>query len=177
MVALIVNLQAQLLLPPGNPAGTMTATLPGGPVGHIAFHSSSATPDDAGNFTAQVHSAVTVGNSFGLETLTFWYQVTNMDQIPNGSPLVSLGIPMPAAAAVIVDQSNSGRLASLALNTGSSVSLFWTVNPINEGQFSAWLSMETPHIFLYDKDNLGDRRNVRGGRGAGALGGRRGFGW
>lgn len=144
LVALVVNLQAQLLLRPGDPPGIMTATLLGGPVGYSALHSSSPTPDDAGNFTAQVDSAVTVGNGFGLNTLTFWYRVTNHPQPGGGLPLIQLGIPMPEAVDVIVDQANgSGNLTASAMNVGSAVSFFWSTSPIFSGQASAWQVVET----------------------------------
>lgn len=135
---------AQVLLAPGGAPGIMTATLAGGPVGWVAFLSSPATPDDLGNFTAQVDSAVTVGNTYGPAAMTFWYKLTNVDQTPNGAPLVSLGVPMPSAVPVIVDQQNAGRLSGLGINTGASISFFWTANPVLETQFSGWQAIETP---------------------------------
>ena len=96
---------ANLVLSDGDPVAPMPGDLAEGPGGAaIAFKSSPATPDDVGNFTAQVDSAVTVGNSFGGNTLTFWYRMTNVDQTPNGFPLLSLGVPLPWAATVALNQ-------------------------------------------------------------------------
>ena len=140
------GLNASLLLNPGDPAGAMPFALPAGPGGAaIAYHSSAATPDNLGKFTAQVDSAVTVGNSFGANALTFWYRVYNTDQTPDGLDIVSLGVPMwQPPAPVRVDQAaGTGVLSSLGMNTGGAVSFFWAQNPIGESYVSAWQAIET----------------------------------
>jgi hypothetical protein len=139
-------LNAGLLLNPGDPAGAMPFALPTGPGGAaIAYHSSAATPDNLGMFTAQVDSAVTVGNSFGANALTFWYRVFNTDQSPDGLDIVSLGVPMwQPPSPVRVDQAaGTGVLSSLAMNTGGAISFFWTQNPVAEGYISSWQAIET----------------------------------
>lgn len=137
---------AQVLLAPGGAIGVVGASLAAGPAGWVAYNSSAATPDDVGNFTAQVDSAVTVGNAtYGPSAMTFWYKLTNVPQAPAGAPLVSLGVPMPLAVTVLVDQVVAGgNLASLAFNTTSSISMFWTVSPLLMGQASSWVAIETP---------------------------------
>lgn len=142
-------LNAGLLLNPGDPAGAMPFALPAGPGGAaIAYHSSAATPDTPppSKFTSQVDSAVTVGNSFGANALTFWYRVYNADQTPDGLAIVSLGVPMwKPPSPVRVDQAaGTGVLSSLGMNTGGAVSFFWSQNPIGEGYVSAWQVIETP---------------------------------
>lgn len=139
---------AQVLLAPGDAPGNINGNLASGPAGWLAYNSSPATPDDAGNFTAQVDSAVTAGNANGPTALNFWYKLTNVPQ-PGAAPLISLGMPMPAGATVLVNQqvgppAPGGNLATLAFNTGSSVSMFWTANPLFSGQPSTWVVVETP---------------------------------
>jgi hypothetical protein len=137
---------AAVLLNPGDPQTPMPSTLPQGPTGDpIQFYSSAATPDDAGNFTAQVDSAITVGNSFGANTLTFWYRIANIDQTPDGGALIALGVPMPSASPVAVDQAaGTGAASAQGLNTGSAISFFWGLNPVPESHISAWHAVETP---------------------------------
>ena len=141
---------AQVLLNPGS-AGTMTANLVAGPAGTIAAWSSAGTADDLGNFTAQVDSAVTAGNTYGGNALTFWYRLTNVSPAPTaGAPLVSLGVPMPGSSPVVVDQvSAGGNLSNLGVNTGSAVAFFWSVNQITLGQASSWQAIETPFTAYY----------------------------
>ena len=141
-----VTLNAGLLLNPGDPAGAMPFALPAGPGGAaIAYHSSAATPDDDGNFTAQVDSAVTVGNSYGAGAMTFWYRVFNTDQTPDGLDIVSLGVPVWQPGPVKVDQAaGTGVLSALGMNTGGAISFFWSQNPVGEGYVSAWQAIETP---------------------------------
>ncbi|MBE7501271.1 MAG: PEP-CTERM sorting domain-containing protein [Verrucomicrobiales bacterium] len=137
---------AALLLNPGDAPGAMPATLPAGPSGDpIQFYSSAATPDDAGNFTAQIDSAVTVGNSFGPSALTFWYRIANIDQTPDGVPLIALGVPVPSAGPVTVDQAaGTGALSGLGVNAGSAISFFWSLSPVLETQISSWHAVQTP---------------------------------
>jgi hypothetical protein len=124
----------------------MPFALPAGPGGAaIAYHSSAATPDNDGNFTAQVDSAVTVGNSYGAGAMTFWYRVFNTDQTPDGLDIVSLGVPMWQPGPVSVDQAvGTGVLSALGMNTGGAISFFWTQNPVAEGYVSSWQAIETP---------------------------------
>lgn len=137
---------AALLLNPGDAPGAMPFTLPAGPSGDpIQFYSSAATPDDAGNFTAQIDSAVTVGNSFGPAALTFWYRIANIDQTPDGAPLIALGVPMPSAGPVAVDQAaGTGALSALGVNSGSTIAFSWSISPVFETQISAWHAVQTP---------------------------------
>ncbi len=101
------------------------------------FHSSPAVPDDADNFTAQVDSAVTVGNSYGPAALTFGYRLTNVGQTPPGAQLYALGVPMPGSTQVRVDQAMAtGNTASQGINTGSVFTFFRTLNPLLENQVS-----------------------------------------
>lgn len=141
-----VPLSASLLLNPGDPAGSMPFALPAGPGGAaIAYNSSAATPDNLGKFTAQVDSAVTVGNSYGANAMTFWYRVFNTDQTPDGLDIVSLGVPVGQPGPVRVDQAaGTGVLSALGMNTGGAISFFWTQNPVKEGYVSAWQAIETP---------------------------------
>lgn len=142
------TVSAAMLLTPGGPAGAMPASLGSGPGGgSVVFYSSAPTPDTPppGNFTAQLDSAVTKGNTFGGNALTFWYRIMNVDQTPNGAAIFSLGVPLPGSASVYLDQlSGSGNLSGLAMNTGGSISFYWTTNPVMENQISAWQSIETP---------------------------------
>lgn len=143
------TVSAAMLLTPGGPAGAMPASLGSGPSGpSVVFYSSVPTPDDDGNFTAQLDSAVTKGNSFGANALTFWYRMMNVDQTPNGFPLVGMGVPLPGSTSVSVDQViGTGNLSGLAMNAGGFVSLFWTTSPIQENQVSAWQAIETPYQY------------------------------
>lgn len=147
---------AQVLLNPGAAPGIMTANLAAGPAGSIATLSSPGTPDDLGNFTAQVDSAVTAGNTYGANALTFWYRLTNVSPAPTaGAPLVSLGVPMPGITPVVVDQVNAGgNLSSLGINTGAAISFFWTFSPVLLGQASSWQAIETPFT-LYTEGFVG----------------------
>lgn len=143
------TVSAAMLLSPGGSAGAMPAALVGGPGGpSVVFYSSAQTPDDDGNFTVQMDSAVTKGNTFGANALTFWYRMMNVDQTPNGSPLVGLGVPLPGSASVSVDQVyGTGNLSGLAMNGGGFVSFFWTTSPVQENQVSAWQAIETPYQY------------------------------
>jgi hypothetical protein len=143
------TVSAAMLLTPGGPAAVLPATLGSGPSGpSVVFYSSVPTADNDGNFTAQIDSAVTKGNTFGSSALTFWYRMMNVDQTPNGFPLVSLGVPLPGTASVYLDQViGTGNLSGLGMNTGGAISFFWTTSPVLENQVSAWQAIETPFEF------------------------------
>lgn len=129
-----------LILSNGDPVGVMPATLANGPVFPLAFYSSPATPDDAGNFVTQVDSAITVGNTYGANSLTFWYKVYNL----NGSPLVALGVPLPSLNQLAVNQTSAGNNASSLALFSAALSLVWAGQPILSTQESEWQSVETP---------------------------------
>lgn len=142
---------ASLVLTPGN-FGPMPSDLSSGPAGFIAFNASPNVQDGAPtqNFTAQVDSAVTVGNTYGASALTFWYRVTNVaDPATGNSGLVGLSVPQPSGGAPSVALNQTGgTLAASSFGTltpgGAVVTFGWVNNPVPKGNNSSWLRVETP---------------------------------
>ena len=102
---------------------------------------------DTLDFTAEVESAVTVGNHYGPSALTFWYRVANL---PDASrPIGGLSIlPSEALNEVRVNQTaDSFKHASYAsLDIGGGVVGFtWAgSNVILPGTISSWVMVKTP---------------------------------
>lgn len=147
VVAASYQASAQLLLTPGN-SGPMPADLSAGPAGFIDFNASPNVQDPG--FTAQVDSAITVGNTYGLSALTFWYRVSNVaDPATLADPIKSMAIGMAPGGAwqVALNQTGGTLNASSdgALTAGGGiVNFLWVNNPIPKGNNSSWLRVETP---------------------------------
>ena len=129
----------------------MDADLLAGPAGFIAFNASPNVKDAAPtlNFTAQVDSAVTVGNTYGASALTFWYRVSNVaDPATADKKVQSLSIPMGPGGATEVSLDQTGGTLSAAENgalniSGGLVAFGWVGNPIPKGNNSSWLKVQT----------------------------------
>lgn len=129
--------------------GLMPSDLGGGPGAPIATLSSPNVQDSVLNFTAQVESAVTVGNTYGASALNFWYKMSNVNDPGTGNrPLQGLSVAMPGpTAAVELNQTAGPNKSDLGQLTagGSTVSFTWVGTPLTKGVADGWVVVYTPY--------------------------------